>query len=80
MLAYYDGTRSLIPVKILSAKRDESGMYHFRVKSTAGRYGYPRGTEFDGTSLHVFPRKALSKRGGSWKILPYTWDGVFDNA
>lgn len=74
-LAYYDSMSGMIPCKVLSI-RGESGaassQSSARIKTTAARGGWSRGTEFDTWTLHVVPRKAFHPRKYGARISYYT--------
>jgi len=74
-LAYYDSMQGMIPCRVLGL-RGESGaagsQSSARVKTTAVRNGWPRGTEFDTWTLHVVPRGAYFPRRYGAKIGFYT--------
>jgi len=76
MLAYFDSFAGIVPVRVDSMVADESspGGYRFKVRATAARGAYARGQSIETNGLHVIPRQALfRRRGGSWRILPYSW-------
>ena len=74
-LAYYDSMTGMIPCKVISL-RGESGPASSEssalIKTTAARYGWPRGTEFDALTLHVVPRAAYFPRRYGARIGYYT--------
>ena len=74
-LAYYDAGTCIIPCKVLSI-RGTSGApgsaSSVRIKTTAVRNGWPRGTEFDTFSHHVVPRAAFFRRRHGARIGYYT--------
>lgn len=74
-LAYYDALTAIIPCKVLSI-RGESGapgsQSSVRIKTTAARNGWPKGTEFDSFSHHVVPRAAFFWRRYGARIGYYT--------
>jgi hypothetical protein len=74
-LAYYDSGTGVIPCRVLSI-RGESGApgsaSSARIKTTAVRNGWPRGTEFDSGTQHVIPRRAFFPRRYGARIGYYT--------
>lgn len=79
VLAYIDSMRSgLVPCKVLSIKRDTSGVMPRDVVTfvvTATRTGYPRGHKCNSLSSRIIvPRTAVYRiRGQAWpRIVPYT--------
>ena len=74
-LAYYDALTAIIPCRVLSI-RGESGApgsaSSVRIKTTAARNGWPKGTEFDSFSHHVVPRGAMKFRRYGARITYYT--------
>ena len=71
MLAYFDSCGGLVPVKIISASRDE-----FVVKVTSNNhkeYGYKHGEVFATTHRWVVPLDCVRRHKYVTKILSYSW-------
>lgn len=74
-LAYYDSMVGMLPCRVLSlrglsgAPSSESSA---RIKLTAVRNGWPKGTEFDTWTLDVVPRAAYFPRRYGARIGYYT--------
>lgn len=76
-LAYFDSFAGPVPCKVVSIA--SSRVADFRPGSwqdvkavcTADRGTYRKGETLQGQGLHFFPRKALRKRSGQFRIWPY---------
>jgi hypothetical protein len=81
MLAYFDGLRGLVPVKVIYAKTMPGGLtiVHGRVTVDASARGYPRGEVIESTGVRMIPRdkvRRLRSRTSTPRILPYSWAGI----
>lgn len=77
MLAYYDGLRGLIPVKIVAVREARGGLL-FTLRVTGKRYPYDRGDVFEGSAHTTVPRAAIIRRCGSPfpRIGAYRWRDI----
>lgn len=75
MLAYFDGIRCLVPVRVERVEAAPFGNPKIHCTVTADRPGYRRGDTFETYSTRVFPRSFVRKpRGSIYPVLhPYNW-------
>lgn len=74
MLAYIDSFSGLVPCKVLYiSEPDEYGGHYIKVKVTASRNGYKRGTVETFTGRIIVPRDAVYLRCHQYRIRPYSW-------
>lgn len=78
-LCYYDGMIGLVPCKLIGAERDSRGYVTVRLKVTAKRGPYDRGSIIETVTRYAIPRSAVYVRGGQYRIRPHVilFDGFF---
>ena len=85
-LAYYDSFAGLIPCKVVRVFIERVELSYGNLGSpraeivlTAARPGYKRGEAIQAVAHHVVPRRAVRRRNGQFRIMPYSHE-VTSNA